>query len=849
MARQRGTFVGRRSALGVLAQDRQAGLTVIRGSEGIGKSALAHEFRRELRERGAVVLEIGCGAPAPGWDQFGVTLLLAALREQFELLRADTRLPEAIDRVSRLCSPETYRSPWLRFCLLNALSTLFGRVSVTGRIAVLVEDADRLGDPVLAIAVMRRAGHLVVATCALDSASGQDKLCAVADQVVELGPLTEDETAVLLQRTLHAEPDSVLERVLRQALGPLWGNPAAVLGAVSRLRAEERLVVVHGAMCLRAPASPVALPDRHHLVRALSRFGEVGRDLVLLAAGPAGFAVDQLPVLAAATGRPVPECGGTTDELVALGILDCDASARLRCRVPAVAAALRTDATAEHLSRLHAAMAGQLRDRLGGEGSAVLVEHVVAAGTALLPDPELARRLAAAPPVAGSRTEHLRAMWWHSPDRAAPQAELIRHLIRTTEYDRLGRFAAEATRTGTDSAGLVQLTRAAVLASVHTGEPVDESLCAGEQEESSRTAPLVLLERWTAGVPLSLDALRDCFPEDWLAPVATRPARHTGGERVRSACAVRDLVPLLSAVLGPDYGTPTRGPLAAHHRVRTAFAAGDWTTALSAARELVLRGNADRTADEHVRVLAAEISGWRGEDDRAEAWLLNSSGVTSLPLWRGWVEAGLRAHTDLAGGFEIAWQAYHRHGRTGDVPGKAEILARLVSLALRVEQPHRVHDVAALARHWREESGSAAAEEACLLVGGLADGDDARIGEVVQSARARGEQYKIALLGQPDAVEVAQRIGASRLLSHARSLVADTGAAGAATPDTDLSETHLAILDHIRAGRTNRQIAQALRMSEKTVEKNLTRLFAKAGCRTRYGLAVSALGQAEPVGA
>ncbi|GLY46833.1 LuxR family transcriptional regulator [Lentzea sp. NBRC 102530] len=845
MARQRGTFVGRRSALGVLAQDRQAGLTVIRGSEGIGKSALAQEFRRELRERGAVVLEIGCGGELPDWDQFGVTLLLAALREQFELLQADTRLPEAIDRVSRLCSPETYRSPWLRFCLLNALSTLFGRVSVTGRIAVLVEDAHRLGDPVLAIAVMRRAGHLVVATCALDSASGQDKLCAVADQVVDLGPLTEDETAVLLQRTLHAEPDPMLEGVLRRALGPLWGNPAAVLGAISRLRAEERLVVVHGAMCLRAPLSPVALPDRHHLVRALARFGEAGRDLVLLAAEPAGFAVDQLPVLAAATGRPVPEYGGTTDELVTLGILDCDASARLRCRVPAVAAALRTDATAEHLALLHADMAVRLRERLGDEGSAVLVEHVVAARTALPPDPDLARRLAAAPPVAGGRTEHLRAMWWHAAERAAPRAELIQHLVRTTEYDRLGRFVAEAARAGTDAAGRVQLTRAAVLASVHTGEPVDESVVAGE--EASR-AVLALLERWNAGVPLNLDALHACFPEDWLAPAVTRTPQPAGGARMRAACAVRDLVPLLSAVLGPDYGTPTRGPLAAHHRARKAFAAGDWTTALSAARELVLRGDADRTADEHVRVLAAEISGWRGEDDRAEAWLLNSPGVTSLPLWRGWAEAGLRAHTDVAGAFEIGWQAYHRHGRTGDVPGKGEMLARLVSLALRGDEPHRVRDVAALARRWREESGSASAEETHVLVSGLAEGDDVRIGQAVQTLRVRGEQYKIALLGQPDAVEVAHRIGAPRLLAHARALVADAPVPASASADADLSETHLAILDHIRAGRTNRQIAQALRMSEKTVEKNLTRLFAKAGCRTRYGLAVSALGQAEPVG-
>ncbi|MGW4133690.1 response regulator transcription factor, partial [Amycolatopsis japonica] len=60
---------------------------------------------------------------------------------------------------------------------------------------------------------------------------------------------------------------------------------------------------------------------------------------------------------------------------------------------------------------------------------------------------------------------------------------------------------------------------------------------------------------------------------------------------------------------------------------------------------------------------------------------------------------------------------------------------------------------------------------------------------------------------------------------------------------TALTETETGILELVRTGRTNRQIARAVRLSEKTVEKHLTRLFAKAGCRTRYGLATSNLGR------
>jgi DNA-binding NarL/FixJ family response regulator len=35
---------------------------------------------------------------------------------------------------------------------------------------------------------------------------------------------------------------------------------------------------------------------------------------------------------------------------------------------------------------------------------------------------------------------------------------------------------------------------------------------------------------------------------------------------------------------------------------------------------------------------------------------------------------------------------------------------------------------------------------------------------------------------------------------------------------------------------TNRQIAAEIQVSEKSVERHLTKLFAKAGCRSRLGL-------------
>ncbi|GAA4002017.1 helix-turn-helix transcriptional regulator [Streptomyces plumbiresistens] len=42
-------------------------------------------------------------------------------------------------------------------------------------------------------------------------------------------------------------------------------------------------------------------------------------------------------------------------------------------------------------------------------------------------------------------------------------------------------------------------------------------------------------------------------------------------------------------------------------------------------------------------------------------------------------------------------------------------------------------------------------------------------------------------------------------------------------------------------GLTNRQIARELGVSEKTVENNLTQVFAKTGCRSRLDLALAVM--------
>ena len=61
------------------------------------------------------------------------------------------------------------------------------------------------------------------------------------------------------------------------------------------------------------------------------------------------------------------------------------------------------------------------------------------------------------------------------------------------------------------------------------------------------------------------------------------------------------------------------------------------------------------------------------------------------------------------------------------------------------------------------------------------------------------------------------------------------------TGPAGLTGTELRIVELVRAGQTNRQIATELDLSEKAVEHHLTRLFLRTGVRSRVELAAASL--------
>ncbi|WIX98200.1 LuxR family transcriptional regulator [Amycolatopsis mongoliensis] len=863
--------MGRRTELDALVEEEAVGSTLVRGLPGSGKTALLREARRVLAGRAAPVLDVPFPADGPAWDLFGFRAVLRAVREQYELFDADPRLPDSLDDVSRTCTEEGYADPWARFCLLHTMSTLFTRLSTTAPVTVLLDDLDRLPEPVLAAAPMHRAGHAVIASCRLPPADTVDSLGGAFPRTIELGPLPPDKTADLLRRVAKVPVTPAAEQSVRESLGPWWGNPGAVIATVIDLRDRGRLETADGLARLRDPELPVALPAGHPALAELARFGDVGKQVVLLASGPDGLSVDDVPFVAGG-GHRAEAAGRAVDALVRDGVLECGPAGTLRCRVPGIGAAVAQEAGDQARARLHRGIAERLLedgDARGSHGD-TLARHVASAGRELPRRAEFARVLRDAECVLAAdspaRARHLYAAWWHAgpgADRAARQTEMVRHLVRVADYPAMAAFVAEASD-DVEGATMTELAAGAVLAAVHLGRPVPGDVREELGRGDAARVLLDLADRWFAGDRVEPADVSACFVPVWQQDgfVAPEPGPRTwrgrrSGTLLADACAVRDLAPVLGVVLGGDYRVPASGPLSAYHRARTGYAEGRWAEALAAVAELEALDTVDGLVREHARLLAAEMCGWQGDGQRAAGWLATVPEAGYFPLLRAWVEAGLHHHArEDEEAFEAGRRAFLAHPFSRDEIGASRLLCRLAWLAGRIEDTGGRRTVVDVAETYHEVRNSPRSFGVLALVRGLAGGDETQIHTAERLVRRRGG-HELVLLGESaarlsesprgwlrEAAEHTRPGCAARPAGNAREVVNSGVRVAVGRPESDvLSATEHEILELIRTGQTNRQIARVIRMSEKTVEKHLSRLFVKAGCRTRYGLATSGLGR------
>jgi DNA-binding CsgD family transcriptional regulator len=867
--------VGRQLELAFLEESAgTATLVLVRGGTGTGKTTLLGEIQRTWRARDVSVLRFDYSDALPQWDEFGAQVVIESIRNNFHEI-GDSRVAAAMAAVGRSIAPETYSSAPARSALFTDLVRLFRLLRAGGPVAVLADDVHAAPNPELAVAAAHQAGCTVVACCREDGITTEPtSLSTVAGRVLDLAPLPDGQIGELLAAAAPGRLDEAVAPILRAGLGSLAGNPGAVLGTFEKLRQDGRFTELQGYLCLSAPDVPVALPSDHHLVRHVARFGEPGAQLVAVIAATVRFSVDDLMTFAAVTGRELGSCGRMVDSLVTAGVLDYDDDGILTVPCPALIITVLDDLSPAGMTSLYGAIAQYL---LRGENvlfpePAVVADYIALAGAALPPDQTFvalledeARRVMRVNPALAARW--YRAALWHcSPkgtDRGRILKTVLRLLTRLACYRCLGEVVAEAVATGVEEAMRYDLAVSAALAAVHTGVPVPGPVGSVLAVDAPSRAPLEFAAAWFAGrASFKYEELESAFG----AFRADGPGR---SEPFEADDDQDDIVTLFKVILGSEYGEPECGPVATFRRIARSYASGDWSGMPSDARQLELAGSTETALHQVARLLVAEVLASVGEFGSATRWLARVGAPCRFPALRTWVEIGIDYRTqDWDRSRERGWAAYGEIAAKvseGSRLGLRFFLVRLASLEMKAGNREAMQAICDDVKRWHARYGGEGLRITELMLRGLAEHDYAAATEAVEIVRKRGDiselMRALMIVGyfaeEPrpwyhEAYEIARRLGGDGMRMHIKAYMRNSGVSAPSHRAgremlTDIEER---IIGLIQQGLTNRQIAAAVRVSEKTVENHLTRLFARTGCRSRLDLATASLeGRLEVVAA
>ena len=317
-----------------------------------------------------------------------------------------------------------------------------------------------------------------------------------------------------------------------------------------------------------------------------------------------------------------------------------------------------------------------------------------------------------------------------------------------------------------------------------------------------------------------------------------------------------DVCVLWKAFGGAPTSAPTSSTVVAPllHELRVAARAGRCDDAIDIARQLELRliDVPDSRVLRTSRAIAAEIHSRRADVRRAADWIA----LTDDRPVSGPAHAAIRCRVNAAAGHpEDAFVTGTRDValllHQGSKVGVSALLDCLVELAVELSRTAELESLLGQLRELAKSTGDPRAELSWRTAQArvLRDADLAE--RALDLAREIGHPCQVArcclLLGtfgpnpQPvlrEAQELYRELGSVRGRAQVAAVMRDRGIAvpRRRRRATSLSGNERMVAALASEGLTNRQIAGRLGFSEKTVEGDLTRLFAKTGCRSRIEL-------------
>ncbi|MFG2833329.1 AAA family ATPase, partial [Streptomyces sp. NPDC048434] len=789
-------LVGRDHQVGVVADGlRPAGTArtlLVTGAAGAGKTAVLTEARHAVVQEGAKVLRLA-------WETATGPAGAAALADAVWGVLAkvhDGRLPAHLTAVRRA---QLRLGDGGELTLLSALGEALADAADHVPFALVLDGAERMPPPTasalqLMLRAFRPAGLPVVMAGRPVSwgPTGEPDLATAADRVLDLPPLRPDDVAELVGQRLGRPAEPALLGAVRRSLGPLAGNPAAVLSVLTALDEDGGLVDLDGRTGLAGTEDDLRLTVD---AEPLRRVTADGTDAVVLASllHRAELRLEDLHSLIPACEELAMDLGGTVDRLVRERVLTIDGDGRSAFAVPALAAALRTLLPRRDVRSLHAAVVQTVAERLGpattGACHPLLADHVAAAGSALNDGVAVPLLLAAA--GRDARSHHPRAgrAYLSALRRLPPNYPATLGVLR--EAAELGLGSGDHTAVlalgepilaglrdpgPADGGGLEFATIAWGLSSLHEHRsPYDDAAVPGAVFERMPRAALLAALGGRYGIgpltpwPPSADPAPDGGPlRDGHGPLPSwaelrtlaaavggheELARAVGGRlpeetreaavgRLRDAAAYGDLAGALEAVLGERYVRSGHSTAGRYHAMVRDYLAGRWDDALSTARDIERRGEAHGGPDtgQLARALAAEIHCFRGDLVRAREWLDLIPGTVVHPLaararlgvryWSGQEDAAL----------EEAWHDVRRARGSGLLAGVERVLLRILEFTEET-RPRQARQALEQLAALHAEADTAMTREALLVARGVLHRDADGTHDAYRSAERRGDRH------------------------------------------------------------------------------------------------------------